>query len=307
MRNECNIIRDILPLYSEDMVSEDTKNFVREHLTHCPQCCAELENMKIPVKADYGMNMIPLQTLKRKLFLKKMQTVLCTMLIVSAFLVAVFAYLTAPQYFCYTRDLVSVSENADGTLNVTFDDRVTGYHLYEMKAEIHPGEVYTEYNIEAWTTTWDQLFQKRGPQNAVIRPDDKSVKVYYIQNCSLNGIESEDVLLYGDIESEAGRSTLPGLTLFYWLALSGIAVISLSIVWFIFRKSRCVRKWIETILLLPVSYVIGYACVCGFSSSTYSKQRDFFLIILIAIPVYCALLLGRNLFCMKKELREMER
>lgn len=37
-RGECNIIKDILPLYAEDMVSEDTKALVEEHLAHCPVC-----------------------------------------------------------------------------------------------------------------------------------------------------------------------------------------------------------------------------------------------------------------------------
>lgn len=46
MKNECNIIRDILPLYAEDMVSADTSAFVEQHLTKCAECCAELENLK---------------------------------------------------------------------------------------------------------------------------------------------------------------------------------------------------------------------------------------------------------------------
>ena len=48
MRNECNIIRDILPLYAEDMVSADTSAFVEEHLDTCADCRAELEDMKTP-------------------------------------------------------------------------------------------------------------------------------------------------------------------------------------------------------------------------------------------------------------------
>lgn len=48
MRNECNIIRDILPLYIDEMVSEDTVSFVEEHLEKCAACRTELENMKAP-------------------------------------------------------------------------------------------------------------------------------------------------------------------------------------------------------------------------------------------------------------------
>lgn len=43
MKNECNYVRDILPLYLENMVSEQTREFVKEHLEHCPECVAELE------------------------------------------------------------------------------------------------------------------------------------------------------------------------------------------------------------------------------------------------------------------------
>ena len=43
MKNECSIVRDVLPLYFENMVSEETAAFVREHLKTCAECAAELE------------------------------------------------------------------------------------------------------------------------------------------------------------------------------------------------------------------------------------------------------------------------
>ncbi len=46
MRNECNIIRDILPLYAEDMVSDDTVSFVEEHLQTCSECSIMSERIK---------------------------------------------------------------------------------------------------------------------------------------------------------------------------------------------------------------------------------------------------------------------
>lgn len=48
MKNECTIIRDILPLYVDKMVSEDTIAFVEEHLEKCAACRTKLENMKAP-------------------------------------------------------------------------------------------------------------------------------------------------------------------------------------------------------------------------------------------------------------------
>ena len=32
MKKECSIVRDVLPLYFENMVSEETAAFVKEHL-----------------------------------------------------------------------------------------------------------------------------------------------------------------------------------------------------------------------------------------------------------------------------------
>ena len=46
MRTECSIIRDLLPLYVEDMVSEDTAAYIVEHLDTCDECKAELERLK---------------------------------------------------------------------------------------------------------------------------------------------------------------------------------------------------------------------------------------------------------------------
>ena len=46
MRNECNIIRDILPLYAEDMVSDNTVSFVEEHLQTCNECSVMYERIK---------------------------------------------------------------------------------------------------------------------------------------------------------------------------------------------------------------------------------------------------------------------
>ena len=42
MKNECSLVRDMLPLYLENMVSEETAAFVKEHLEGCPECAAEL-------------------------------------------------------------------------------------------------------------------------------------------------------------------------------------------------------------------------------------------------------------------------
>ena len=46
MKPECSIIRDLLPLYVEDMVSAETAQYVSEHLNACAECQGEFEGLK---------------------------------------------------------------------------------------------------------------------------------------------------------------------------------------------------------------------------------------------------------------------
>ena len=45
MEISCDIIKDILPLYAEDMVSNATREMVDEHLCKCDDCTKELASL----------------------------------------------------------------------------------------------------------------------------------------------------------------------------------------------------------------------------------------------------------------------
>ena len=45
----CDVIRDLLPLYEDNVVSEETAQMVREHLKDCPECREELRKMRTPI------------------------------------------------------------------------------------------------------------------------------------------------------------------------------------------------------------------------------------------------------------------
>ena len=46
MKTECSIVRDLLPLYVEDMVSAETAQYIKTHLAECPECQKELTDLK---------------------------------------------------------------------------------------------------------------------------------------------------------------------------------------------------------------------------------------------------------------------
>lgn len=63
---KCTIIQDILPLYIDGVVSQDTKEMVEEHLQDCENCRKEYESMKqelyIPVENKESL----LKAIKKK-------------------------------------------------------------------------------------------------------------------------------------------------------------------------------------------------------------------------------------------------
>ena len=72
MKNECSIVRDLLPLYAEGMLSEDSAAFVKEHLDTCAECRALSagEEPSAPTDADTEQRTGEagvLRTLKKKL------------------------------------------------------------------------------------------------------------------------------------------------------------------------------------------------------------------------------------------------
>ena len=46
MKTDCNIIRDLLPLYADDACSDESRELVEEHLQECADCGSMLERLK---------------------------------------------------------------------------------------------------------------------------------------------------------------------------------------------------------------------------------------------------------------------
>lgn len=295
MKNECNIIRDILPLYAEDMVSEDTRTFVESHLAVCESCSEKLNEIKKTAEFIADTDAAPLKKLKRKLRMKKVQTILFTAALVCSVILSVVSVLTAPQYIPYSDGLFHITERTDGTVILTFDESVTGYTFTEGDAETSGG-IEICY-IEAWNTAWDLHFIKRGEQSIVFSAD-KPIAVYYLQN---NG--EDDVFIYGtNPNPNGGMRTLPRLVLGQYLILAIFAAVICSVLLFVFRRNENVKVWLERILLAPISYILAHICTKGLLIKTFAMPRDFLIIILVGIFVYCVLLLGMNLLRSKKDI-----
>ena len=310
MKNECSIVCDLLPLYAEDMVSEDTAEFVKEHLGNCPTCRAELEKLRKPVQPVAAQHVPdidaePLKRLKKALLMEKVQAILCTAAVLLALMLSGLSFLTAPEYFAYSQELVTVTEGANGEATISFSSEITDYKLQRVA---DPADKQTVYHLEVWTCAWDRMFSKPGAQDVTVKPENGHELLIYFTQFINQSSSNSAVCIYGEIEPDSGGwMALPGLSMGYWLAINIVLLVILGVIWLNLRKKEKPRRLVERLILIPIAYMLGHLCVLGFHTLSYSEWRDAQMILAIGILFYCAMLLALSIFYSRKELRDMRR
>lgn len=298
MKNECSIVRDLLPLYAESMVSPETASFMEEHLKDCEHCRKEYERLKAPCAVPAQDDAAPLLMLQKKMAAKRLWTIVLTAVFAVALLVSAFAVLDAPVYLPYTEELLAVEPVGENGLQITFDPSVTDFN-YTVYQDPDGGNFYY-CDVEAWYSLWDRWFSGGEElRTAVVFPAKPyPVTVMY---CPNDGTES--ICVYGEA-GEGGSIALPRLALGYHLILVVLALAVLFAAWLVAKGRPRQRVWIERIMLYPVSYLVSHGIVVGFRAISYSLVRDFRLILFVSLLLYCGLLLAHSVWGLKKEIRE---
>ena len=335
MNKDCSIVQDLLPLYAEDMLREETKEYVDGHLAQCEACRAELTALKTEDVTPASVSAQPLRDLKRQLQRKKLTAVLLAVALALTLATAGFAYLTAPQYLPYDetewmitrspRALADGSIMADGLTDLSGIESISVNLLTpvsgtKVTSTQDPDSGKTVYFITAWRTpldTWcgtfdvsdtgdhaqreanallDALGETESARTLFTLDATNCTAIYYSPN---NG--QDDVLLCGS--ADGGVISLPRLALGYYVLLSFVLFITLGIAFFICRRKK-VGKMLGYLALIPASYLAGHLLVKGFTTTSYQMQRDFSLIVLAAALLYAAALLGRRFLYQKWEKTE---
>ncbi|MGV2940576.1 zf-HC2 domain-containing protein [Mesobacillus sp. LC4] len=288
MKISCNMIRDILPLYVEDMASQDTRDLVEEHIASCENCKKRLKEMRTFEEPPVDTDIAPLRNIQNTLRKKKLQTIILSVMVTLVFAVVTIAYLTTPAYISYNENAVSIIEKDDGTVLLNFSEEVSGYNVNQYPAADNSGYVY---DITTWETMWQQKIIKNNLENTVLNPNGETVASIYYYNTD----GSENTLIYGKPITDGSVMTLPRLVLSYYMlfAIGFLLICGIGLV--IFRKNEKIRNGLEKMILLPISYLFAHLLLKGLHSATYLAGRDLYVILLVTIPLYFALLAGRNI------------
>lgn len=289
MKITCNIIRDVLPLYIENIASNDSCAMLEEHMDQCEECRNCLDEMTAFSKLPVDMDTSPLLKIKSTLRKRKIQTVIFSMMLTVVIGVITIAFLTAPEYIPFSKESVSINEMDNGSVLAIFEDTVSGYDISRYPTEDNTGYVY---HITTWDSIWNRNINKSRINNTILNPNNENVAaVYYYLTDG-----SEDMLIYGeDVNPGGGIITLPRLFLSYYSLIAMSLTVICGLIMALFRSNKRVINLTMKVLLLPVSYLLGQLIIRGFSTSSYTATRDFYAILLIGFPLYIAFLAALSL------------
>lgn len=289
MNLSCDVIKDILPLYVEDLASSDTRRLVEEHLCSCNNCKKEYEKLCTSVNTTTDVNILPLKQLQKALNKRKYLIILYSLMLTLAIVAIIIGYLTSPVYIPFEKTPITIVQQPDNMIVVNFSNDVTGYEITKSSDNLH--------FINAWTSVWGKMMSNKMTSSIILNPNgEKITSIYYSQN---NG--NDDFLVYGrNTFPSGGVITLPRLVLAYYLKLAILLAVISGLILLIFRKNQKINSVFTKIFIFPIAYIIGHFCTKGLTTTSYSAAHDFYTILLVMIPIYCSILIGIRILCYRK-------
>lgn len=280
----CGVIRDLLPLYTEDLCSEESRALVESHLKNCPDCRSVKESMKKtePMPADSGEG---LKKIRKELKNRKLRTAALAALLVFVLLVSFFSWYSKPEYYPYSEKLISVRD-----LGEKIEIRFNGVARAGLETSEDP-EGGTMAILYAWTSPMD----RRSKIDTMTIP--KVDALYYCWETQ----GENTVLLAGETDA-AGMQVLPRLVLGYYVYLALLLGAVSGLLWLLLRKKKAGALF-RQIFFAPASYLTGHVLIRGLQTVSFDAGRDFGFILMAAWGVYAIL----TLLCRELRQRKLDR
>ena len=98
-RLPCYIVSDLLPLYQDDILSEQTKKDIDKHLTECRECQKKMAAMKTQLDIQNTNVDLKINPLKKVRFYQKILTVLGAVIALSLIHILISCHFLPVQYF----------------------------------------------------------------------------------------------------------------------------------------------------------------------------------------------------------------
>lgn len=147
MKISCNIIRDLLPLYAEDLASEDTRSLVEEHLGVCEDCTNVLNTMKTAAPIPVEASPESLDKVKKIIRRRRAVSVMAAVMTVITIASAVFTYMFTPFQLTKDQALDDFYVREDGAVVLDYSPYVIGRSLSGMNENWFIHQYSTRYDM----------------------------------------------------------------------------------------------------------------------------------------------------------------
>ena len=270
MKN-CNIVKDLIPLYKENLLSEESRTFVEDHLKSCSECENLLKD-QIEIKRT---NTKPLDFVEKSIKKETRYFTLAVIALLGSILIFIISYLNTPRHIEYEKDLYKVYRS-DDIYTVEFSDKVSGIDYTNTEDAVY---------LDAYTTKYDEIFNKERPNKSLTFHKDNLKTVLYQNHESMPNM----VIGSGEIR----QTLLPRLLLGFYARLSIIGFLILGLIIFILEKfkKKLISLPIKTLIIGgPLSFFLGIISIKGFNTPTYYPMSDIKYIAFLSLGIYLFLI-----------------
>ncbi len=263
--NKCSLVKDLFSLYEENLLSEESEEFVKEHLLECENCRAQFmdDNKDDPKPISLSQKeKTDLVFLAKSIKKEQFRYGRALVFLCLAVFFIMISILTKPISIEYRKDLWQETSTGQDDMLIFSKD------VSNIVIEKDDRGIY----IKANTNLWHKWFSK---DQQISIPLSETLPSYYVNE------NKNAVLIRGESEDE-GLIVLPSLVLnYYFLIASLLSIILLVILVLGWKKEN--RRWKLIAFAIPTSYILGSITIKGFSGVTFYPIRDFFWILLIGL------------------------
>lgn len=168
MNISCNIIEDLMPLYHDEVCSEESKKLIEEHLKECNECRNYLKSLrsenfqeKININTE-EVKITALKELKKRLFRKNVKVSIVSIFSVIAVFIISYPLIFKLELPIHYKDgLIGVQQVEDNNVKFSFlGDDFYKCHYLQGRVDID-GEEKNILMIYYTNTIWTKLSSKQ--------------------------------------------------------------------------------------------------------------------------------------------------
>ncbi len=179
----CSVIKDLIPLYVDDVLSEDSRKLVEEHLSGCDDCKGAYESLKSGGGSEVNKANRDKEVIKRirkKILTKRMIAVgIAVILITSLFLCVYYGVFVRERYISYEDSGIYVENDIVKTTR--------NYHC------LHDNQRIMDDGVIAFVYLSTTVYEDNRPQGETAEIEDFSKQDITLTKDGGNNVEKISV------------------------------------------------------------------------------------------------------------------